>query len=342
MPISKTNLIKRLIFLVVMAVLAAAVALINHELRRGANYSLNNDPNPQLTYADDTGGTISAIEEPEALPKIVRLTFGGNCTVGAALGTSSFGTFNHTAAMEGADYFLSALAPILSEDDLTVLGCAAVLSDLELSYNDGDGEEFPYIGSVENGAIFSSGSVELVSLANRRAMVYGRTGTGDTKAVVKQADVAWTDDENAYYFEKSGIRIAILGASSDEDDTIETIVMRATIVSETCDYVVAYVNRDSGREDYYAALARQAIDAGADLVCFTGAPSDSGEIRAETYNNGIIINSLGSLIDGGSFTAPDTALLRITLNVEGDAITRVEGELLPVTYGTHPWIPALK
>ncbi len=332
---------KRALFLTVAVIAIAAALFIRHELYHGADYSPDNVPADQLSHNGGADEPLSAVEEPMELSKVVRLTFGGNCTVGAALGTDTYGTLNHTAVIEGTDFFFSELNTLFRRDDCTVLGCAAVLTDRELAFDESSGN-LPYLAPSENAAIFSSAFVELVSLANERAAVCGTEGLNDTQTAVEQAGLHRTDDSNAYYMEQAGLRIAILGASAWESDAGETIAKRASVVSETCDYVAVYANRTSGAEDHYAAIARQAIDAGADLVCFTGAPSDEDEVFAETYNEGIIVNSLGTLIDGGAFSASDTALFRITLTVEENTITEVVGELIPVTYGTHPWQPFVK
>ncbi len=343
MQIQTKELLKRGIFLILGILAAVILIVVNHERQKGANYRPNTEPLDSLTQSDGTSDSGNApIAEPEHLNKIIRLTFGGNCTVGAALGTDSFGTFNHTADLDGREFFFSELAGLFAEDDCTVLGCSAVLTDRELTFGSTGEDTLPYLGPAENGAIFDLSSVDLVSLANDRVRLCGTEGTADTKAALESHNTSWTDDENAYYFEQGGIRIAVLGASATVPGATETIVKRASIVSETCGYVVVYADRDEGSDEYYANLARSAIDAGADLVCFTGYAPEEAAVNVETYNEGIIVNSLGYLIDGGSFTASDTAIFRITLTVEEDTIVRVEGELIPVTFGTLPWLPMIK
>ena len=63
---------------------------------------------------------------------------------------------------------------------------------------------------------------------------------------------------------------------------------------------------------------------------------------AEAYNNGIIVDSLGYLLDGSIYDAVDTALYDIAISVKDGVIKETKGTLIPITYGENPWIPQIK
>ncbi|MBE6598744.1 MAG: hypothetical protein E7638_04815, partial [Ruminococcaceae bacterium] len=130
----KVTYIKRIVFLSVIVLAAVLLIIVNHELKHGANYAIGHTPASELPSHPGSDETITGIEEPDGLNQVIRLTFGGNCTPAAILGADSFGTFNNTAAEEGRELFFSKLNRVFREDDCTFLGCAAVLSDRELSF----------------------------------------------------------------------------------------------------------------------------------------------------------------------------------------------------------------
>ncbi|MBE6598602.1 MAG: hypothetical protein E7638_04085, partial [Ruminococcaceae bacterium] len=250
----------------------------------------------------------------------------------------SFGTFNNTAAEEGRELFFSKLNRVFREDDCTFLGCAAVLSDIELSYDGNDESSLPYLGPTANAEVFSSSSVEALSLSHDRTNICGEEGLNDTKTALDLANIPWTDTGKAFYTEEAGVRIGILSVKLPDNSTVDGLAAWAASASEKCGYTVIYAERQEGSDEMYTEIAKRLIDAGCDLVCYTGYAPEEG-LSASAYNGGIVVNSLGYLLDGGSFTAADTALFRVTLTADNGTIIQIEGETLPITYPDNPWIP---
>lgn len=338
----RTTVIKRTTFVVVMTITVTVLLLANHELNEGANYIAENSPVPQLASQDGYSyETEQGIAEPEDAYTVVQLTFGGNCTPASMLGSSTYGTFNAMAEEEGTGYFLSRLSGIFAKDDCTVLGCAAVFGDDSLSPIEkeaGDTLEW-YLAPKKNMEIFSSSGVEVLSVANSRVKDYGAEGVDSTQAAVTSAGMQWSNSGKAVYLEKAGIRLGLLCTSLSNGGDSAGLTAWVEKAAESCQYVMVYVEREASEGTYYTDLAHSLIDAGCDFVCYTGYCGENGAV-SEAYGEGIIVDSLGYLLDGGNkFPTADTALYCLELTVDHGVITQIEGQLIPVKPYEEPWQP---
>lgn len=357
----RRTMIKRTLYVVIMAIVLTMALFTAHEIETGGTYGGELDTVRLLSsYSGRSLATEQMVAEPEDAYTLVRLTFGGNCTPGSMLGSSAYGTLNAAAEEEGMSYFLSDLSDVFLEDDYTLLGCAAVLGDGELTPKEkADGETLEwYLAPSDNAEIFASSGVEFLSMENDRVMDYGEEGLLSTEQAVQAHGLLFGSSSKAIYVDRAGIRIGILCCSmKTEADTVGALAW-VTAARETCDYCVAYVDRplDSGsgrreqaeREETDASAAmendstvfgRALIDAGYDLVCFTGGGDGC---TAAAYGDGVVVDSLRYLFDGGQrFPETDSALYCVTLTVRGGAIEQAEGALLPVRITEEPWKPAL-
>ncbi len=333
----RKTVIKRTIFIVVMLI-AMAVLLFWDLVWRSAdaNYSPENNPVNSLQEAAQPD-TESSIAEPEDAYTVMRLTFGGDCTPASMLGSSSYGTFNAMAAEEEPDYFFSRLGWLFQEDDCTVLGCAATFSDNKPEARKKEaGEEVAwYLAPTENAKIFSSSSVDVVSLANSRSNDYGEVGQADTKAALEAEGIAWSNGGKAYYVEKAGVRVGILCASVSPDGDLSGI--QAWLETASCAMKILYLERTADSDEFYNNLAKDLIDAGSSVVCYVGGGT---EAKSAVYANGIIVNSLGYLLDGNNkFPTENTAVYSLTMTIDDGAILQIDGHLIPIRPYDDPWQP---
>jgi len=334
------NMVKRAVFAVVMVIAAVLLIYAQHEVRHGATYKINNLTVNALEEKNENKCTsANGIAEPLDLSRIIRITLGGNCTPAALLGTNSFGSFNWTAEENGMNSFFAELSPLFAEDDCTVLGCAAVLSDREFSFDENASLEMHLLGPAKNAEIFSQSSVEILSLCNKRAECRGTDGLNDTKAALEAQSIAWVDQTVLYCTELYDITLGILGICPAHGTDTAEIIDSAKRASEQCDYLIVYAEREEAEDDYYTLLAQGLIDSGCDLICFTGGGSPA---EAVPYNNGMIVDSLGYLLDGGSYTPSATALFSLSLSVRSGVIEQAEGALIPIVFESDPWIPMAK
>ncbi len=338
----RNNAVKRIVYASVMIIAAALLIFAHHEIYKGVNYRFQHEQASNLSHQhESTPDPLEGIDEPTDLSHIIHLTLGGNCTPAAILGSNSFGTFNLMAEEEGGAVFFQGLNEVFAEDDCTVLGCAAVFSSKELSFDETGSEELPLLGSPKNAEVFSLGGVELLSLEHARSKAYGETGLADTKSALTEGGLRWIDGETPYILEKFGIRIGILCAQIPVEADPVSYTEAVAAADKDCDYVILYAEREATEVPYYTELARTLIDSGCDLVCWTGAASENGP-RAEAYNGGIIVDSLGYLLDGSTYSASDTALYSVSVSVNKNVIEQVEGELIPVTFPESPWLPCVE
>ena len=186
---------------------------------------------------------------------------------------------------------------------------------------------------------------DIVTLANNHVLDYGQDALLDTCLLLDQAGIlrvgAGADLEDAKrpeIIEIKGRKIGFLGASRvmpvgswaagsshpgvfptyDPAPLLESIrALRAS-----CDYLVVYVHwgieRETTPKEYQRELARQYIDAGADLVVGSHPHVLQG---IEYYKGKPILYSLGNFVFGSSI--PETMLVQVELNPGGGAALKL-------------------
>lgn len=182
---------------------------------------------------------------------------------------------------------------------------------------------------------------DIVALANNHILDYGQDAMLDTCALLDGAGIrrvgAGADLEEAMrleVMEVKGKKIGFLAASrvipvsswaagkshpgvlTTYDPTI--LLKEIEAARDRCDYLVVYVHwgieRNTEPEDYQRTMARQYIDAGADLVAGSHPHVLQG---IEYYKEKPIIHSLGNFIFGSSI--PRTMLARVELDGDNNA-----------------------
>ena len=149
--------------------------------------------------------TVMAVVEGET---DVRLTFGGDCTLGGEA-SGSAKRFARFIAAEGYAYPFANLRPLFAADDLTLVNLEGVLSERDLPRVR---KQYNFKGATGYTAILTEGSVECVSLANNHALDYGAAGKRDTVAALTAAGLAFVDDTYVTVLEKDGVRVGFTGS----------------------------------------------------------------------------------------------------------------------------------
>jgi poly-gamma-glutamate capsule biosynthesis protein CapA/YwtB (metallophosphatase superfamily)/outer membrane protein assembly factor BamB len=278
----------------------------------------------------------AAPEVPDDALGGVTLVFLGDVALGRSV--------EARLARYGPAYPWEGLGPLLREADLAVANLEGVLTTqgkpLDKTYlmraHPGRGETL-----VEAG-------FDLVTLANNHALDYGEAGLDETVATLEELDIAMVGAgetrEAAHrpaHFTLDGVKVAVLGyaaarwngspdvPATDRIAWAEEEDVRAGVraVRDEVDVVVVLLH--AGTE--YAkdpspdqvAVARAAIDAGADLV--VGHHPHVTQ-TVERYRGGLIVYSLGdALFDIPRPAAMSGHLLRVRVTREGLA----EAELWP-------------
>ncbi len=336
-------LLDRVTYALLGTALLVVLALLFHVLGRDASFVAGVGPT-EAAKQDPAIGCNTSVEEPEDTFELVRLTFGGTCTPASMLGSDSYGTFNHYYNDKGAAYFLENLRPTFEKDHLTVLGCNAVFSDSETLTKAENGDSQWHLAPSSMTDVFSEAGVEALSLACRRTRDYGAAGYADTKASLEADGLLWGDGGKALYSTTDcGIDLAI-GFFMYTDDGLVEILSWIGNAKAKYDLVAVYLTDE---EDSYTVSPEKQrayqtmVEAGAHLVVGAG----DGKLQpAESYKDGYIAYSLGSLLDGSSkYPEKYAALLDVWIKVNEGEITELECSLLPCrTYDEqNPWKPFL-
>lgn len=333
--------VSRAIYAAVMIVLFGFLAVFCTILKRDSSFSAGLEKPDTMPSENDQNASF-AIDEPDFSYDRITLTFLGGIKAGSMLGSDSYGTLNALYGEMGADYFLEGLKALSETDDVTYAFCDSVFSDSEsLSPISGDVSK-RNIAPASAADIFASGGVDAISLEGSGVKVYGNDGVGDTKSAIEKSGASWGNSGKAFYFEKSGLRVAVYPCTY-RDENMDGIISWIKNAAKSSDFVALMVSAepdggyipDSEREKAF----RSFIDAGAHLVAATDYTSPQ---RGEQYGDGYIAYSLGSLIDGSDrYTEKYSCVLRVTVKGKNGKMNEFVPELIPVcNYGDDtPWQP---
>jgi poly-gamma-glutamate synthesis protein (capsule biosynthesis protein) len=178
--------------------------------------------------------------------------------------------------------------------------------------------------------------IDIVTLANNHTLDFGLEGLTDTFDTLNSSKIRYvgagknlSEAKETKYFKIKDKTIAVLGASrvipvpewnagSNKPGLLTTydpaaLVNEIKAAKELSDYVVVYVHwgieKNTKPEDYQRGLAKQYIDAGADLVV----GSHPHVLQGIEYYNGVpIVYSLGNFMFYNSIEK--TALLKATFS----------------------------
>jgi len=258
--------------------------------------------------------TGSAIAE-----KQIVITFAGDCTIGCEerLMWADY-SFANYAKREGYAYFLDKMKTLFSQDDLTVVNFEGVLK--ENDYGKAN-KTYCFRGLPEYAQVLTLGGVEAVNLANNHNGDYGNMGKASTLEALQSAGIATFNSDDAYIFEKDGIKIAFYGISRtayfEKKKTYKQAIQK--LRDEGADVVVCFMH--FGREYNYhhdkaqTEMAHTMVDAGADLVIGSHPHVVEG---MEVYNNAYILYSIGNFVFGGNakVRANECIVPRVTLSFD--------------------------
>jgi len=332
----------RTIFVTIMIIALVVLVLFNSIFNKGANFKAGTvRPNEEEDGLPEA--PIANIVEPNDSHQLIKLTFGGTCTPASLLGSSVYGTFNSMKNEVGTEYFFNRISHIFKNDDLTLVGCNAVISNSEELNPSTDVNEW-HLTSSDSINIFTTSGIDAISLECPRNMDYGWVGFAALKSTVKETDLMWGDSGKAIYQSFGDIDVGIYCCILRESN-VEAITGWIKSATQKNDFIVLYVcDTDSGAEkpsDEKISILRSYVDAGADLIVAT---NSSNLQYAEQYGDGYIMYSLGSLLDGSTkYPQKFTALLQVSLKASNGEIFDVIYDYIPLqTYDDdHSWQPSV-
>ncbi len=121
--------------------------------------------------------------------------------------------FPNVAVPKGYEYPFAKVQHLFTADDLTIVNLEGVLQNDD---TDRRGQRrYNFRGLTDYTGFLTHGSVEAVTLGNNHAMDFGRTGLASTKAALDAAGIGWMRDDDVFFYEKDGIKVAFLGYLQD-------------------------------------------------------------------------------------------------------------------------------
>lgn len=194
-------------------------------------------------------------------------------------------------------------------------------------------------------SVFKDMGVDVVSLANNHALDYGKDALLDSFTTLDEVGIPYVGAgetkeraEEAIFVESGGRTVGVLSASrvipvvewnieNEQPGLFCTydstrLVQRIKETKTQCDYVVVYVHwgleRKTYPEEYQRQLAKEYIDAGADLVVGNHAHVPQG---IEYYKGVPIVYCLGNFIFNENMV--DTYALKVLWDVEGKTTLQI-------------------
>ena len=275
-----------------------------------------NDMEGKEPYSPDMEKKISDPPLREApILKDAELLFGGNVYVSSYVEEA----YDTGGGIEGV--LSPAILSLSGEADFFMANQIFVLSERGEAY---EGKEYVYRADPERVSILREAGIDGVSLANSHILDYGYEALTDTISALDGAGIDHTgagenraEAAGAVIKDINGMRTAFIGASRRVPDAMwgagnerpgaflcydaekERFFREIGLLNRSCDLVVAYIYwGDEGEKvpDYMRLLARETVEAGADLVVCSGV---SGAGGVEYHEGTPIVYNLGDLMYGG-------------------------------------------
>lgn len=267
---------------------------------------LHRDASNQSELPSSPSASDSTGSAPEAA---ISLSFAGDVMMS--------GNVEKTLQEKGYEYAFAHVRPLFLADDYTIVNLETPVTERGTP---SDNKEFVYKSPPASLPAMKEAGVDAVNLANNHSMDQGMDGLLDTLHNLEAEQLEYVgagrDDTRAYapvFFEKNGIRVALLGfsrvipevswyagknkpgvaASYDPARAVEAIRQAKTEADLVV--VIAHWGKERVDEpvDHQTMLAHAYIDAGADLVV-GGHPHVLQGF--EKYNGKWIAYSLGNFI----------------------------------------------
>ena len=258
----------------------------------------------------------------EAEPIQILVSAAGDCTLGTDEYFDESRSLNAYFYTQGAEYFFSGVKDIFDADDLTIINLEGTITDETYRAD----KQFAFKGDPEFVNIMTSGGVEAANLANNHSKDYGTDSYEDTIQNVEAAGIVTFGYERTAVMDVKGVKVGLVGiyeladGMERQSQVIENI---EKVKSEGASLVIVSFHWGSEKEHYpddtQKALARIAIDNGADLVLGHHPHVLQG---IEEYNGKNIVYSLGNFCFGGNSNPSDKDTM-----IFQQTFTFIDGEL---------------
>lgn len=250
----------------------------------------------------------------------------GDCTLGTDVNFNPDTSLNAYYNARGADYFFQNVRPILEKDDLTIVNMEGTLTTEEQR----EDKTYAFKGPPEYAAILSGSSVEAANLANNHSRDYGEKSYTDTITALEGAGIATFGFERADVMVIKGVKVGLTGIYelAEHMEKQQQVKENIAALKEAGAQLIIVnfhwgIEREYVPNDTQKALARLAIDEGADLVIGHHPHVLQG---VEKYKGRYIAYSLGNFCFGGNSNPEDkdTMIFQQTFTITKDGVKKDE------------------
>ena len=318
----RQKLIKRLVLILIIAVLV--IAGIVWGVIAANNKKKSKEDNKPKAGNELNINNEADKEEPVVKrdPVSITVSMTGDCTLGTDVNFNYSTSLNAYFEQHGPDYFLQNVRDIFEADDLTVVNFEGTLTES----NNRQDKTFAFKAPASFAKILSGSSVEAANLANNHSFDYGQESFDDTKAALDAEGIINFGYDRTQVVDVKGIKVGLVGIYELNDHMGRAQQVKdniAKVKEEGAELILVVfhwgIERDAVPTDTQTALARLAIDEGADLVCGHHPHVLQG---LETYKGKNIVYSLGNFCFGGNSNPSDkdTVIFQQTFTITDEGV----------------------
>ena len=312
------RLIKRILLILLVVLIFAAIVwgavAVNKKLK-----------SKKETKPDKVSELTIEMNEEEVVkrdPVTITVSMTGDCTLGTDVNFNYSTSLNAYFEQHGPDYFLQNVRDIFEADDLTVVNFEGTLTES----NNRQDKTFAFKAPASFAKILSGSSVEAANLANNHSFDYGQESYDDTKAALDAEGIINFGYDRTQVIDVKGIKVGLVGIYELNDHMGRAQQVKdniAKVKEEGAELVLVVfhwgIEKDAAPTETQIALARLAIDEGADLVCGHHPHVLQG---LETYKGKNIVYSLGNFCFGGNSNPndKDTIIYQQTFTITDEGV----------------------
>ena len=198
-----------------------------------------------LAFTSNKRAEKKAEKEYTPTVQTVTMTAVGDCTLATDINADPNGSFKSVAESLNGDYsyFFKNVAPIFSEDDLTIVNFEGTLSNQGTRQD----KQFAFRGKPEYVQILTSSSVEAANLANNHSADYGDVSLSDTIKYLNEAGISNFIGTNTAIRDVNGISVGLVGIDAlDETEAVSYTHLFSAINGEFCgsEALIRYFDED--------------------------------------------------------------------------------------------------
>ena len=306
--------------LCVIALLLLCVALISLNSHSTSKKAVSSENIQRAENASD----LKDAERKNSSKTPLRLVIStvGDCTLGTDENFDYSTSLNSVYESNGKEYFFQNVRSVFEKDDLTIANAEGTFT----TSTSREDKLFAFKADPEYAQIFSSSSVEAVTLANNHSHDYGEQSYEDTKTALDSAGVTHFGYDETAVLEIKGVKVGLVGIYELSDHMERTTQLKENIAKVKKDGAQLIITvfhwgteKEISPDNNQTQLGRMAIDEGADLVVGHHPHVLQG---IEKYKGKYIVYSLGNFCFGGNSypSDMDTMIFQQTFTIDSSGV----------------------